>query len=98
MDACRAQEVAEPEYEVMPGFVKIVFKRVNGDVSSLNGSLRELYLLVKNNPGIKIKQVAEARGKSASTVWKQLKTLKKMNLVEYRDSDKTGGYYAKCFE
>ena len=68
---------------------------VNGPVNSLKGVLREVFLIVKNNPGIKIKQVAEARGKSESTVKKQLAILKKMDLIEYRDSDKTGGYYVK---
>ena len=107
VDACKEQGVPEPEYEVMAGFVKIVFRRengsvnglvngpVNGPASSLKGSLREVYLIVKNNPGIKIKQVAEKRGRSESTVKKQLTTLKKMDLIEYRDSDKTGGYYVK---
>ena len=68
---------------------------VNGLVKPLKGVLREVFLIVKNNPGIKIKQVAEARGKSESTVKKQLAILKKMDLIEYRDSDKTGGYYVK---
>jgi ATP-dependent DNA helicase RecG len=68
---------------------------VNGLVSSLKGSLKEVYMIVLNNPGIKIGQVAEARGKSESTVWKQLTSLRKMGLIEYRGSDKTGGYYAK---
>ena len=68
---------------------------VNGPVNGLSGSLKEVYLIVLNNPGIKIKQVADLRHKSESTVKKQLATLKKMNLIEYRDSDKTGGYYIK---
>ena len=68
---------------------------VNGDVNSLRGALKEIYLIVLNNPGIKIGQVAEIRKKSESTVWKQLNELKRMNLIEYRDSDKMGGYYVK---
>ena len=68
---------------------------VNGNVNSLRGALKEIYLIVLNNPGIKIGQVAEIRKKSESTVWKQLNELKRMNLIEYRDSDKTGGYYVK---
>lgn len=63
---------------------------LNGPVNGLSGSLKEVYLIVLNNPGIKIKQVADLRHKSESTVKKQLATLKKMNLIEYRDSDKTG--------
>ena len=52
-------------------------------------------MIVLNNPGIKIGQVAEARGKSESTVKKQLTTLRKMGIIEYQGSDKTGGYYVK---
>ena len=48
-----------------------------------------------NNPGIKIAQVAELRGKSKSTVWKQLNELTKKGIIKYRGSDKTGGYYVK---
>ena len=68
---------------------------VNDPVNGLSGSLKEVYLIVLNNPGIKIKQVAALRHKSESTVKKQLATLKNMDLIEYRDSDKTGGYYIK---
>ena len=50
-------------------------------------------MVVLNNPGIKIGQVAEVRGRSESTVKKQLTPLRKMGLIEYRGSDKTGGYY-----
>ena len=67
----------------------------NGPVKSLKGSLKEVYLIVLHNPGIKIGQVAEIRGKSESTVWKQLNSLRKKGLIEYRGSDKTGGYYAR---
>ena len=48
VDACRAQGVPEPEYEVAGGFVRIVFKRpegagvVNGDVNGyVNGQLND---------------------------------------------------------
>ena len=72
---------------------------VNGDVSSdvksLTGVLKEIYQIVYNNPGIKIMKVAEFRGKSESTVWKQLNVLRKRELIEYRGSNKSGGYYAK---
>ena len=51
-----------------------------------------------NNPGIKIAQVAELRGKSESTVWKQLNELTKKGIIEYQGSDKSGGYYVKCDE
>ena len=71
---------------------------VNGLVSSLKGSLKEVYMVVTNNPGIKIGQVAKVRKKSESTVKKQLTSLRKMGMIEYRGSDKTGGYYVKKYE
>ena len=52
-------------------------------------------MIVKANPGIKIKKVAELRDKSESTVGKQLTDLKKKGFIEYRGANKTGGYYAK---
>ena len=68
---------------------------VNGLVSTLKGSLKDVYMIVKANPGIKIKKVAELRDKSESTVGKQLTDLKKKGFIEYRGANKTGGYYAK---
>ena len=56
-------------------------------------SLREVYLFVKANPGIKIKKVAQLRGKAESTVEKQLRELKKKGVIGYRGANKTGGYY-----
>ena len=69
--------------------------KINGEINSLSDSLREVYLIVKNNPGIKIKKVAELRKKSESTAAKQLADLKKKQLVEYRGANKTGGYYVR---
>ena len=45
----------------------------------------------KFSRGFKIAQVVELRGKSESTVWKQLNELTKKGIIEYRGSDKTGG-------
>lgn len=68
---------------------------INGEINSLSGSLKEVYLIVKENPGIKIKKVAELREKTKSTVGKQLTDLRKRGLIEYRGANKTGGYYLK---
>lgn len=48
-----------------------------------------------DNYQVCLKLRAEIRGKTESTVWKQLTDLKKKSLIEYRGSDKNGGYYAK---
>ena len=34
---------------------------INGEINSLSGSLREVYMIVKNNPGIKIKNNVSKR-------------------------------------
>ena len=66
---------------------------VNGEVKSLKGVLKEIYMIVYSNPGIKTLRVAEIRRKSESTVWKQLNELRKKGIIEYRGSDRSGGYY-----
>ena len=109
VDACKAQGVPEPEYEVNGGFVSIVFRRAtNGDDSvndsvndrrndslndSLNDSVNETYLTIKANPGIQRKRISELTGKSIPTVDRHIALLAKASLIEHRDSDKTGGYY-----
>jgi ATP-dependent DNA helicase RecG len=67
---------------------------INGGIKSLSASLKKVYLIVKEYPGIKIKKVAQLRGKTESTVGKQLADLKKKGVIEYRGANKTGGYYA----
>lgn len=108
VDACKAQGVAEPDYDEFGGFVRIVFRRttgkttmgdesvngpVNGLVSALSESLKQLYNTVCENQGLNTKQLSELLGRPVTTVKKQLTTLRKKALVEHRDSDKTGGYY-----
>ena len=66
---------------------------VNGSVKSLSESLKQLYIVVCENQGLNTKQIAELLGRPATTVKKQLTTLRKKALIEHRDSDKTGGYY-----
>lgn len=62
VDACRAQSVPEPEYEVNGGFVRIVFRRatkgddsvnegVNGYVNGyVNGEVRRTYNVKRSGP------------------------------------------------
>ena len=42
IDACHAQGVPEPEYEVASGFVRIVFRRTTGKATVLNPNGKEL--------------------------------------------------------
>ena len=68
---------------------------VNGEVDKLNDSLKQVYAVVQDNPGIRTKQIAALLKRPEPTVEKQLTTLRKKNLIEHRGSPKTGGYYTK---
>ena len=50
---------------------------------------------IKNMPGISLRGIVEAVGKSRATVSRVLSVLKESGSVEYRGSKKTGGYYSK---
>lgn len=103
-ELCKEAGLPEPEYDFVQNFVCLTIRfstplrpyvsgDVNGDVNGLSGSLKDVYLIVLKNPGIKVKRIAEIRGKSESTIWKQLTVLRKNGLIVYRGSDKNGGYY-----
>ena len=62
---------------------------------SLNDSVNSTYQAIKANPGIQRKRISELTGKSIPTIDRHIALLAKSNLIEHRDSDKTGGYYVK---
>ena len=61
----------------------------------VNDVLRDILEFIKNNPGIKKPAIITHIGKSKATLTRYLKQLVEQNLIEYRGSDKTGGYYLK---
>lgn len=62
---------------------------------SLSDSVNGTYQAIKANPGIQRKRISELTGKSIPTIDRHIALLAKSNLIEHRDSDKTGGYYVK---
>ena len=61
----------------------------------INSSMMVTLTFVRSNPGIQRKGISDISGKSISTIDRHLAILVKEGLIEHRDSDKTGGYYAK---
>ena len=61
----------------------------------INSSMMVTLTIVRSNPGIQRKGISNISGKSISTIDRHLAILVKEGLIEHRDSDKTGGYYAK---
>lgn len=79
VDACHAQGVPEPEYEVSGGFVRIVFKRSNPSMAQTDPNLiqsdpevvqsdpemlQAVYDLIKENHSISRAALAKALGTS----------------------------------
>ena len=55
----------------------------------------EEILVIESNPGLQRKRIAELVGRSIPTIDRHLAILIKEDLIEHRDSDRNGGYYAK---
>ena len=53
----------------------------------------QVYQLIMARPGIKKVEIADSIKKSYASVKRYVKVLEDSNLVEYRDSKKTGGLY-----
>lgn len=53
----------------------------------------QVYQIILANPGVKKSEIAIRIGKSVSSVKRYVKVLTDNNLIEYRDSKKTGGLY-----
>ena len=68
---------------------------VNGPVNTLTNSLIQVYVIVKDNPGLNTKQIANLLKRPYTTVKKQVSVLQKRDLIEHRGAAKTGGYYVK---
>lgn len=84
VDACHAQGVPEPEYEVSGGFVRIVFKRSNPSVAQTDPNLiqsdpevvQAVYDLIKENHSISRAALAKALGISERQVRKAIDALR----------------------
>ena len=107
---CKSAGLPAPEFEIIPDFVCLTIRfketlkphlsREIGDQSDpindpIKGLALEIYLIVQANPGIKKAAIAQKINRSEATVKRYAKVLSDANLIEYKDSNKTGGYFAK---
>ena len=73
-------------------------KQENETVKQENETVNEIIdqteAIIKTKPGIKMLDIVKMTGKSRATVARCLSQLKTNKRIEYRGSDKTGGYYA----
>lgn len=61
----------------------------------LNEGLKALLDIIKNNAGIKAKDVSKLLNKPIKTIERHIKELTQKELIERRGSKKTGGYHIK---
>ncbi|MDE5797363.1 MAG: winged helix-turn-helix transcriptional regulator [Muribaculaceae bacterium] len=66
---------------------------INDPINDLKEIEREIYFAIKKHPGVRKVSLIPMVGKSEATVKRALKQLSKNNLIEYRGSKKTGGYF-----
>jgi predicted HTH transcriptional regulator len=85
-------------HEVVNGANEVVNEVVNGHREVVNEAVNEVvktvFEAIKTKPGIKKPELQKITGKSHATIERAVDLLKKLSEIEYRGSDKTGGYYA----
>lgn len=99
-----------PEFEIIPNFVCLTIRfkeplkphlfneseNLSGPINGpINGVVLEVLRLIQSNPGIEKIAIAQQIRRSETTVKRYVKILTDAKLIEYRDSNKTGGYFAK---
>ncbi len=68
----------------------------NGGLNDNNGGLKSLFMIIKQNPGIKAKEASKLlENRSIRTIENQIKKLIDLDIIERRGSKKTGGYYVR---
>ena len=61
----------------------------------INGIETLILAFLEKKPGVKGGEIIQFLQKGTSTIERYLKSLKEKNLIEYRGSRKTGGYFKK---
>ena len=67
---------------------------INDPINLLSEVEKNVLQIVRKHPGISRINIIPITGKSEATVKRALKTLGDMGFVEYRGSNKTGGYFS----
>ena len=102
---CLKNNNKKPDFSEKAGaFVVGFYKRdknggVNGGVSGgvnggVSGGVNNILTLIKENPGINSKSIAERLDVAPRTVERHIKKFRDDDIIEYRGSAKIGGYWA----
>ncbi len=68
---------------------------INGTINdTIKGTEKLIYNRIVSSPGISVVALADEFEKSLRTIMRSLKILVDLNVIEYRGSKKTGGYFS----
>ncbi len=98
VEILHAEKLPKPTFEESGGHFRIIFKRpeITTELSgTLSGTLNQVLVSVKENPGIQANQISNIIKRPIDTVKKQIKQLVDKELIVRKGSKKTGGYYIK---
>lgn len=104
-EECKRARLPQPIVTDERGVVKVIFMRpnlsghkngtINGMINdTINENERLIYNRIVSLPGISAVTLADEFGKSVRTIMRVLKHLVDLNIIEYRGSKKTGGYFS----
>lgn len=104
-EECKRAGLSQPIVTDERGVVKVIFMRpnlsghkngtINGMINdTINENERLIYNRIVSLPGISAVTLADEFGKSVRTIMRVLKHLVDLNIIEYRGSKKTGGYFS----
>jgi predicted HTH transcriptional regulator len=105
---CNRAGLPQPTVTDERGVVRVTFMRpnlsgqkvdpindpINDPIKLLSKIEKDVFHIVKGYPGISRVNIVPIIGKSEATVKRALKTLCEMGFIEYRGSNKTGGYFS----
>lgn len=108
-EECERAGLPQPKITDERGVVKVIFMRpnlsghkngtINGTINdTINDTIKEseklIYNRIVSSPGISAVALADEFNKSVRTIMRVLKHLVELNIIEYRGSKKTGGYFS----
>lgn len=98
---CKQAGLKQPIVTDEKGVVRVTFMRPNlsshknGTINdTINDTEKLIYNRIVSTPGISAVTLANESGKSIITIKRALKRLVELNIIEYRGSKKTGGYFS----
>ena len=100
-EECKRAGLPQPTVTDERGVVKVIFMRPNlsghkNDTinDTINDTEKLIYNCIVASPGISAVALADKFDKSIITIKRALKHMVDLNIIQYRGSKKTGGYFS----